>query len=116
MLDRNNFKLFNDDDFNNIIGENLSVLLEDRGINDYSEYFITYASLQIANHIREYTSLNIYKEYNDINPDNYDAYLALARHENGGKYSYTFGTKLKTRLIHFHITTRFFFFFNVQHL
>lgn len=99
MINKEDLILFNTNDFYNIIGEQLSVILEDRGINGYPEYFITYASLQIANHIREYTSLNIYKEYNDINTDNYDAYLALARHENDGKYTYTFGTKLTSEQV-----------------
>jgi hypothetical protein len=81
MLNTNDFMLFNENDFNNIIGEQLSVVLEDRGINGYPEYFMTYVSLQIANHIREYTSLNIYKEYSEENPDDYNAYLGLANHK-----------------------------------
>jgi hypothetical protein len=99
MLDKNDFTLFNENEFNNIIGDPLSVILEDRGINGYPEYFITYTSLQIANHIREYTSLNIYKEYNQEYSDDYDAYLALARHEEDGEYKYTFGIKLKPEQI-----------------
>ena len=95
MIEKNNFTLFSEDDFNSIIGEQLSVILEDRGIDGYPDYFITYTSLQIANHIREYTSLNIYKDYNDENPNEYDAYIALAKHELGnGEIRYTLGTKL----------------------
>ena len=81
MIDKNDLMLFNENDFNNIIGEQLSVVLEDRGINGYPEYFMTYASLQIANHIREYTSLNIYKEYNEADPNDYYAYLGLANNK-----------------------------------
>lgn len=99
MIDKNDLMLFNENDFNNIIGEQLSVVLEDRGINGYPEYFMTYASLQIANHIREYTSLNIYKEYNEADPNEYDAHLALSRHEKDGEYVYTFGIKLNKEQI-----------------
>ena len=80
MIEKNNFTLFSEDDFNSIIGEQLSVILEDRGIDGYPDYFITYTSLQIANHIREYTSLNIYKDYNDENPNEYKLRLALSKY------------------------------------
>lgn len=108
MLDKNDFTLFNENDFNNIIGEQLSVVLEDRGINGYPEYFITYVSLQIANHIREYTSLNIYKEYNEENPEDYKLLLALSKYSIpekiiGRKYSYS--DVLSLNGVHYKVAT-----------
>lgn len=95
MLDRYNFTLFDEDDFYQIIGEQLDDKLKDRGIDNYSTYFITYASVLIQSHIREYTSLNIYKEYNEATPNDYTAHLALARHtKEDGTYKYTYDVKL----------------------
>lgn len=79
MLDRYNFTLFDENDFYNIIGEQLEDKLRDRGIDNYTTYFITYASVLIQSHIREYTSLNIYKEYEDSMPNDYKLRLALSK-------------------------------------
>lgn len=88
MLERDDFTLFDEDDFYNIIGEHLTDKLQDRGIDNYATYFITYASVLIQSHIREYTGLNLYKDYYDDNPNNYDLYLGLFKQHTTGAYIY----------------------------
>ena len=79
MLDRYDYALFDENDFEQIIGEQITDKLQDRGIDNYATYFITYVSLLIQSHIREYTGLNLYKEYDDNTPNDYELCLGLSK-------------------------------------
>lgn len=94
MLERDNFTLFDEDDFYNIIGEHLTDKLQDRGIDNYATYFITYSSILIQSHIREYTGLNLYKEYSEDAPNDYELHLALSRKVKDDSVEYLYECKL----------------------
>ena len=101
MLDRYDYALFDENDFEQIIGEQLTDKLQDRGIDNYATYFITYVSLLIQSHIREYTGLNLYKEYDDNAPNDYELHLALSRKVKDGEYEYLYEVKLTEDQINF---------------
>jgi hypothetical protein len=61
----------------NIIGEDLSKLIEERGVDNKSIYLVIYVSMLIKQYIEERTQKNLYKEYNEDNPTEYDLYIGL---------------------------------------
>lgn len=93
-MNRYDFSLFDDNDFYEIIGEHLNDKLQDRGIDNYSTYFITYTSVLIQSYIRQYTGLNLYKEYDESDPNDYELTLALSKKVKDDKVDYVYGTKL----------------------
>ena len=100
-MERYDYTLFDEDDFYQIIGEHLNDKLQERGIDNYSVYFITYASVLIQSHIREYTGLNLYKEYDEEAPNYYELHLALAKKVKDDKTEYIYEVKLTEEQINF---------------
>lgn len=61
-LQSQNYTLFKDTDFKNIVGRNLNSILSSEGDGNPSERFITYVSIFIKNYIAEHTGKHLYKE------------------------------------------------------
>lgn len=76
-LDRDLYTYFNEDDFANIIGVELSEKLKDRGDGNQSIFLITYVSNQIRSFIYEHTNMNLFKSYDEETPNEYTISIGM---------------------------------------
>lgn len=70
-LQANNYSLFTDTDFKNIIGKNLNSILSSEGDGNPAGAFITYVSVFIKNYITEQTGKHLFKELKSNSPEGF---------------------------------------------
>ena len=79
ILDRDDFSYFDETEYYNMIGEDLSKRTEERGFGNQSVFLINYVSNQIRAYIYEHTAKNLYKIYDEKTPNDYQLKLGLTK-------------------------------------
>lgn len=76
-IEKDLFSYFDETEYYNTIGEELSKRTEERGFGNQSIYLINYVCNHIRSYIFEHTQKNIYKVYEESDPLDYTLHIGL---------------------------------------
>lgn len=76
-IEKDLFSYFDETEFYNTIGEELSKRLEERGFGNQSVFLINYVCNQIRSYIYEHTAKSIFKVYDESDPLDYTLKIGL---------------------------------------